>query len=148
MKELVCPNKNEIDEFMYLHSALLRGGLYKIGLYVGQPIILEVISNNPGLTQKVLADMGGIKPSTINVMLARMAKNDLVEIQKDKKNSKLSRVYITKKGQKLNQEAINYKENIKKLQFYNFSEEEVETFKNLLMKVNENLKSMLNEEES
>lgn len=147
-KDIICPRKNEVDEFMYLNGALLRNGLYKIGLYVGQPVILDVISKNPGLTQKTLADLGGIKPSTINVMLTRMAKNELVEIKRDEKNSKLSRVYITEKGKNLCAKALEYRENIQEKQFNNFTEAEVETFKELLNRINQNLQSILDEEEN
>lgn len=148
MEELICPNKNEVDEFVCLSGALLRNGLYKIGLYVGQPMILDVINKNPGLTQKMLANIGGIKPSTINVMLSRMAKNELVQIKKDKENSKLSKVYITEKGKELCEKALEYKEYVYKQQFKNFTETEIETFKNLLNKVNDNLKNLLEEEEN
>lgn len=146
MKDIFCSNKDELDKFMYLNGALLRVELSKIGLYMGQPIILSIISKNPGLTQKMLADMGEVKPSTINVMLARMMKNGLVEIKKDEKNSKLSRVYITEKGEKLSTEAIKYKEYIKEKRYKNFSKKEIETFENLISRINENLKSELEEE--
>ena len=43
MKELICPNKDEVDELIYLKGTLLRNGAYKIGLYMGQPLILDVI---------------------------------------------------------------------------------------------------------
>lgn len=146
MKSVICPEKDECEEFMYLSGTILRNKLYKIGLYVGQPAILDVISKNPGLTQKMLSDLGGIKPSTINVMLSRMAKNDLVEIKKDNKNYKISRVYITDKGKKMCDEALHYKKKIREKQFNNFTNEEKATFKNLLSRVNNNLKSVLEEE--
>lgn len=148
MKDMVCPNKDEFEEFMYLNGTILRNGLYKIGLYIGQPVILDVISKNPGLTQKMLSDLGGIKPSTINVMLARMAKNDLVEIKKDDKNYKISRVYITEKGKKMCMQALDYKKKIQEKQFENFSAEEIEIFKSLLNRMNKNLKTLLDKEEN
>ena len=146
MKSVICPEKDVCDEFMYLTGTILRNKLYKIGLYVGQPAILDVISKNQGLTQKTLSDLGGIKPSTINVMLARMAKNELVEIKKDNKNAKISRVYITDKGQKMCDDALDYKKKIREKQFKNFTNEEKEMFKSLLNRVNDNLKSVIEEE--
>lgn len=148
MKDVTCTNKDEFEEFMYLNGTILRNELYKIGLYIGQPVILDVISKNPGLTQKMLSDLGGIKPSTINVMLARMAKNDLVEIKKDDKNYKISRVYITEKGKKMCMQALDYKRKIQEKQFENFSVEEIKTFKSLLNRMNKNLKSLLDKEEN
>ena len=107
----------------------------------------DVISKNPGLTQKMLADMGGVKPSTINVMLVRMSRNELVEIKKDKNNSKLSRVYITEKGKRLCEEALEYKKAIHEKQYMGFTEEEIKVFKSMLSRMNKNLTEELNKEE-
>lgn len=148
MKDVICTKKDEFEEFMYLNGTILRNELYKIGLYIGQPVILDVISKNPGLTQKMISDLGGIKPSTINVMLTRMAKNDLVEIKKDDKNYKISRVYITEKGKKMCRQALDYKRKVQEKQFENFSDEEIKTFKSLLNRMNKNLKSLLDKEEN
>lgn len=148
MSEIICPNKDEMDSLMYLNTTLLRLGAYKSGLYVGQPLILNIISDNPGLTQKMIADIAKIKPSTINVMLARMEKNGLVKSKKDKENSKICRVFITEKGEKLGNNALNFKNNIRKRQFDGLTEQEIQDFKNILKKINKNLERLLHEEET
>lgn len=147
MKELVCPNKDEIDELMYLKSTILRIGLNKIGLYIGQPAVLDIVTQNPGLNQKVLSNMAGIKPSTVNVMLSRMAKNDLIEIKKDENNSKISRVYTTEKGKELTQKCINFKTKLDEIIYKDLTDKEITDLKSILSKINANLKKELESEE-
>lgn len=148
MKDIIYQDKSEFDELMYLRATMLRIGLTKMGLYVGQPIMLGIVANNPGLTQKNLSIIAGIKPSTVNVMLGRMAKNGLVEIKKDESNLKLSRVYVTEKGAKLAKESDNFKTELDKKAYKNLTDEEIKNFKNILSKVNSNLQKELEKEEN
>lgn len=148
MKEFVCPNKDKIDELMYLKGSILRIGLNKLGLYVGQPLMLDIVASNPGLNQKILANLAGIKPSTVNVMLGRMAKNGLVEIKKDKNNSKLSQVFITDKGKELSKKSTQFKVNLDKIAYKDLTKNEIEILENILSKINNNLKIELEKEEA
>lgn len=148
MKNIIYQNKSEFDELLYLRGTLLRLGLTKMGLYVGQPVMLRIVSNNPGLTQKELSIMAGIKPSTVNVMLSRMAKNDLIEIKKDEGNLKLSRVYATKKGEQLAKKSDHFKAKLDEITYKNLTDEEIENFKNILTKMNANLKKELEKEDN
>lgn len=148
MKEFICPNKDEIDELMYLKGSILRIGLNKLGLYVGQPLMLDIVTSNPGSNQKILAKLAGIKPSTVNVMLGRMAKNGLVEIKKDENNSKLSQVFITDKGKELSKKSTQFKTNLDEIAYKDLSKNEIETLKNILSKINNNLKNELDKEEA
>ncbi|MCX4303712.1 MAG: winged helix-turn-helix transcriptional regulator [Clostridia bacterium] len=148
MNGFVSPNKDEIDELIYLKGSILRIGLNKLGLYVGQPLMLDIVTSNPGLNQKILAKLAGIKPSTVNVMLNRMAKNDLVEIKKNEKNSKLSQVFATNKGKELHEKSMQFKQKLDKIAYKDLSRDEIETFKNILSKINNNFKEELEKEEA
>lgn len=143
MEEINMPGKDELDELMFYKSNLMRAKLSKLGLYVGQPLILNIVVFNPGLTQKNLANIGRIKPSTVNVMLNRMAKNGLIEIKKDENNAKFSKVYATKKGKQLSEKCVEFKTNLQNIIYENITEEEKNEFKNILLKINNNLKNEL-----
>ncbi len=52
MKDIVCPHKTEIDEMMFLKGTILRINLNRLGLYVGQPVMLDIITNNPRINAK------------------------------------------------------------------------------------------------
>ena len=148
MNGFVSPNKDEIDELIYLKGSILIRGLNKLGLYVRQPLMLDIVTSNPGLNQKILAKLAGIKPSTVNVMLNRMAKNDLVEIKKNEKNSKLSQVFATNKGKELHEKSMQFKQKLDKIAYKDLSRDEIETFKNILSKINNNFKEELEKEEA
>lgn len=52
MKDIVCPHKTEIDELIFLKGTILRIGLNKMGLYVGQPVTLDIVASNPRFDTK------------------------------------------------------------------------------------------------
>lgn len=95
----------------------------------------------------MLADIAEIKPSTVNVMLGRMAKNGLLEIKKDNINSKLSRVFITEKGKKLSKKCTKFKTELDKIMMEGLSDDEIESFTSTLSKINNNLRKQLEKEE-
>lgn len=137
--------RDDIGEFIFLSMNLRRIKLSNIGLYSGQPIILKLIEDNPGLSQKEFAELAQISKPTLNVMLGRLQKNGLVEIKYDEKNSKISKVYLTKDGKKKNEIAQKVLEDFEKMHYMDFTNEEEETFKRLLNKMCNNLEKELKE---
>ena len=97
------------------------------------PLIIH-LSKKEGCTQKELADMMQIKPSTLNVMIGRMEKNGYIEKKQDEKDSRKSRIYFTEKGKNISDECYQRFFRIQKtLQEY-FTKEEQEELKRLLNK--------------
>lgn len=124
----------------YLRTHSLLG---EIGVYHGQPPLLCALEENDGLSQRELADILNIAPSTITVMLKRMEKAGLIFRKQDSKDQRVSRVYLTEEG-KIKcikaKEAIN---DLSKECFKDFSLEEKERLKQLLEKMGKNLKEQL-----
>ena len=97
------------------------------------PLIIH-LSKKEGCTQKELADMMQIKPSTLNVMIGRMEKNGYIEKKQDEKDSRKSRIYFTEKGKNISDECYQRFFRIQKtLQEY-FTKEEQEELERLLNK--------------
>lgn len=97
------------------------------------PLIIH-LSKKEGCTQKELADMMQIKPSTLNVMIGRMEKNGYIEKKQDEKDSRKSRIYFTEKGKNISEECYQRFLTIQEtLQEY-FTKEEQEELKRLLNK--------------
>lgn len=97
------------------------------------PLIIH-LSKKEGCTQKELADMMQIKPSTLNVMIGRMEKNGYIEKKQDEKDSRKSRIYFTEKGKNISDECYQRFLRIQKtLQEY-FTKEEQEELERLLNK--------------
>ncbi len=139
--------RDEIGEFIFLSMNLRRISLNSIGLYNGQPIILKLIEENPGLSQKEFAKLAQISKPTLNVMLSRLQKKGFVEVKYDEKNSKTSHVYITESGKIKNKDAQKVLDEFQEFHYLNFTEEEKETFKKLLSKMSKNLENRLKEAE-
>ena len=121
MKYYLLEFQDEFDKFIYYIMNLKRDTLKKVGLYVGQPHILKMINEKPVLPQANLARLAGIKASTLNVMLGRMAKNGLVKIKSDKHNCKIKCVYLTDKGKEVQKIGCKIIDQIKQKQYEGFS---------------------------
>ena len=124
----------------YLRTHIL---LSEIGVYHGQPPLLFLLEKTDGLSQKEIADILQITPSTITVMLKRMEKSEVVTRKQDPKDQRISRVYLTKKGRDLTMQAKEAIKTLAEESFGSFSLEEKEEFKNLLQKMGNNLKEKL-----
>lgn len=133
--------KEVIREHFIRREKLLSG----LKLYRGQAPMLLLLSEKGGLTQKEIAEKMKIKPSTVAIMVRRMRKRGLVITQRDEKDRRFSKVYLTDEGKKF---ICKLKKIFKQLEeecFSNFSEEEREILKNYLERIRDNLKKF-NEE--
>jgi len=133
--------KEVIREHFIRREKLLSG----LKLYRGQAPMLLLLSEKDGLTQKEIAEEMKIKPSTVAIMVRRMRKRGLVITQRDEKDRRFSKVYLTDEGRKF---ICKLKKIFKQLEeecFSNFSEEEREILKNYLERIRDNLKKF-NEE--
>lgn len=140
--------RDDIDKLMFLLVNSRRIILEKIDLYKGQPIILKLIEDNPGLSQKEFAKIARISPPTLNVMAGRLAKKGLIEIKDDENNLKIRKLYLTEKGKEKSFKAQEEMGNLREHYYKGFSDDEIETFKKLLKKVNINLENKLKEVEN
>lgn len=139
--------RDEFEEFIYYMMNLKRNSLKKMGLYIGQPLILKIIEENPGLPQAELARLAGIKASTLHVMLERMAKNNFVKMKNNEHNFKIKCVYLTDEGKKIQEIACQKIGKVKQKQFEGFSKEEKLQLQSYMERINQNLVNILKEEE-
>ena len=133
--------KEVIREHFIRREKLLSG----LKLYRGQAPMLLILSEKDGLTQKEIAEKMKIKPSTVAIMVRRMRKRGLIITQRDEKDRRFSKVYLTDEGKKF---ICKLKKIFKQLEeecFSNFTEEEKEILKNYLERIRDNLKKF-NEE--
>lgn len=117
--------------------------LSEIGIYQGQPPLLFTLEKDDGLSQREIADILKIAPSTINVMLKRMEKSGLLIRKQDTKDQRISRVYLTSEGKCTCKEAKKIIKEFAEECFDGFSVEEKEALKVLLHKMGDNLKNKL-----
>lgn len=126
-------------EILRLHYYRTHTLLDEIGVYPGQPPMLFVLNNKQGLTQKEIAALLKLKPSTITVMLKRMEKADLIMRKQDDKDQRILRVYLTEKGEILCTEAKKVMDNINEECFGNFHDQARIVLKENLNQIRDNL---------
>ncbi len=69
--------------------------LREINLHVGQDNLLCLLWKSDGITQLQLCESLNCEPSTVTNMLKTLEKNGFVYRQRDSKDARISRVYLT-----------------------------------------------------
>lgn len=112
----------------------------KLGLSAGQPKILEFLLEVDSVEQKTIAIHCEIEPATVGTILLGMESKGLIVRKRENDNRRSMFVSLTPEGREY---ALKVKEifdrNEKEI-FSNFSDDEVETLKNLLNRVFDNIK--------
>lgn len=120
----------------------------KVGLHKGQPLILALLWEGEGLTQKEIVEALGLRPSTVTIMLQRMEKARLLQRKADQRDMRFSRVYLTEKGQYLREKVELIEKQLDKECFSSFTSEEKMLLKGFLLKIRDNLKRLNDETQS
>jgi len=120
----------------------------KVGLHKGQPLILALLWEKDGLTQKEIVEALGLRPSTVTIMLRRMEKAGLLQRKTDQQDMRFSRVYLTEKGQLLRERVELIEKQLNEECFSGFTSEEKMLLKGFLMKIRDNLKRLNDETEN
>jgi DNA-binding MarR family transcriptional regulator len=86
------------------HRAFRQSGerkLARLGLRLGQELILLQLAAHEALSQTGLAGRLGVEQATISIMLGRMEKAGLVQRRTDQADARVTRVCATRKGRSL-----------------------------------------------
>ena len=128
-----------LGDLARLHFSRVHTLLSKIGVYRGQPPILVHLCKKDGLMQKELADALNLTPPTITDTLQRMEKAGLLERRTDPEDGRISRVYITEKGRMVKRQVDEIIKEIDEETFKGLTEEEKKLFRQLVLKMIDNL---------
>lgn len=123
-----------------IFSKLVYGHLLPSNLSLGQPKVLEYISEHEGCAQKDIAINCLIEPASVSSMLSTMEKDGLICRKTNTGNRRSSLVSLTELGLEKAGYVKNTFEEVEKKALKGFTEEEIHQLLNLLMKVNRNLK--------
>lgn len=113
--------------------------LDELGLYRGQPSMLNALWAGDGLTHSALAVQLGKSPATITKTVKRMEKAGFVERKPDPKDERLSRVYLTAAGRDVQAAVEQVWQDFEVQAFAEFSQEEMATLRGLLQRVCQNI---------
>ncbi|WP_024621077.1 MarR family winged helix-turn-helix transcriptional regulator [Metaclostridioides mangenotii] len=129
-----------LHKLIRTHFIRSHNELEKLGLYPGQPQILLSLSKRDGQSQRELAEIRSVKPSTNTVMLNRMEKAGLIEKRKDSEDQRITRIFLTAKGSGVCHKLKELQKELEEESFKGFSKEEKIVLKRLLIQMIDNIK--------
>jgi DNA-binding MarR family transcriptional regulator len=110
------------------------------GLYRGQPPLLKALWEQEGLTHSELATRLHNTPATISRMLQRMEKAGFVVRRTDKTDQRVSRVYLTDAGRRVQAQVEATFKAIEAETFAGLRPEEMVNLQGYLLQVRANLR--------
>lgn len=110
-----------------------------LGLYHGQPPVLNALWEHAGMTQSELAVRLNRSPSTITKMVQRMEKAGFVERCDDPADERISRVYLTEAGREVRIAVGEVWRDFARQAFADFTAEEMVQFHALLQRLHRNI---------
>ena len=135
-------NRSLVHEIITLnvtHRYRVSKAASSLGLYFGQPAILEFISYNNGCTQKELAEHLHVSPASVATSLKRMEKSGFIARIDDKDDSRKKRLTVTEKGANALRDFRKVCDETDEQVFSGFTEEEKETLMYFLKRLNMNI---------
>jgi DNA-binding MarR family transcriptional regulator len=114
--------------------------LDELGLYRGQPAMLNALWAEDGLTHSALAGQLNKSPATITKTVKRMEKTGFVQRKADPRDERLSRVYLTAAGRDVQASVEQVWLEFEAQAFAGFAEDEMATLRALLSRVCQNIK--------
>jgi DNA-binding MarR family transcriptional regulator len=117
----------------------LRELLDELGLYKGQPPVLQALWEQEGMTQSELADKLERSPSTITKMVQRMERSGFLERRPDSDDERVSRVHLTEMGRKVQSDVEAILQAFAAEAFDGFTEEELASLYSMLKRIHHNV---------
>lgn len=137
LRELV----HELISISVIHRYHITKSALSVGLYFGQPNMLEFILEHDACSQKELAVAMHISPASAAISLKRMEKAELITRTPDDKDPRKNHISVTEKGKSALSEFRKICDTTDENMFSGFSAEEREELHRLLSRLHENLDS-------
>lgn len=108
-------------------------------MYPGQPKILQSLYQCDGISQREIAQNIHITPATGTIMLRKLEEQGLIIRKMDALDQRVIRIYLTEQGRELAKNMTEIKRKLMGNMFKNFTKEEEQNLKELLLKIERNL---------
>ncbi len=110
-----------------------------VGLSTGQPKVLRYLISHPHSLQKDIAINCDIEAATASLIVDRMLKNGLIKNERVKTDRRARWISITPKGEEAYHKWVEYTSELEKKMLQDFTPEEVENFKDYLLRAYKNI---------
>lgn len=122
----------EVDEHLHFmlreHRNIMRQYFRGKGLFNGQPPMMFVIHEHPGLTQKELAEHMHITPASVAVSIRRMEAEGLVIRENDREDARVLHLTLTPEGERLHTACHGARDEMIASLYEGFTQEELMEF--------------------
>lgn len=132
---------HELILISVIHRYHITKSALSVGLYFGQPNMLEFILEHDACSQKELATALHISPASAAISLKRMEKAELITRTPDDKDPRKNHISVTAKGKNALSEFRKICDTTDENMFRGFSAEDREELHRLLSRLHENLDS-------
>jgi len=112
------------------------------GVHPGQIPMVKLLGEEGGLSQKEISQRLHIKPPTVTVSLKRMENAGLIKRSLDKKDQRISHIYLTEKGKELNKKMTGLIKRNEEIIFQGFTESEICLMKRFIRQMIKNLETI------
>ncbi len=137
LRELV----RELISISVIHRYHITKSALSVGLYFGQPNMLEYVIEHDACSQKEIAAAVHITPASATISLKRMEKAELITRRADEKDPRKKHISVTDKGKNALKEFRKICDTTDENMFKGFSSEERDTLHKLLLRLHKNLDS-------
>ena len=129
-----------MDRLMRLRRSLINSEADENGVYLGQHSVLRYIRENPGCSQQELAEALSQTPAAVALSTKRLLELEFITKEKDPKNHRKYRLFITEKGEENRQKMLEVIRRYTDRIFDGFSGEELEQLEEYTHRMYLNLK--------
>jgi DNA-binding MarR family transcriptional regulator len=138
---------NQQDIFALLHSVMKRmrklaeKELYSFGITSTEMRVLVVLYllHPEGCAQDIIVSQLDIDRSNVGRALKKLERLNYIHREKNEKDGRAYRVSLTDSGRDIRDQILQIRSNIKEVFLKRFSDQELDTFINLLMRANQDL---------
>ena len=130
---------DQLHDFFHAQRNTMQRYFRSCGLFNGHPKILFWLCREAGLTQRELAQRMHISAATLSVSVRRMEAAGLVLRRPDEKDARLTRLYLTEKGEELDRRCRKGREFLINTLYADFSDSDVQTLSSLLTRMTQSL---------
>ena len=139
MKDLYRETVHKMVRANLLHRYRIITALSGLNIYRGQPEILGFLLENGECAPKTLAETLGVSAASIATSIKRMCKAGFVERAEDANDRRINRIRITQKGKEVFLAGREECSKVDAQMFSGITDEEIEKFSEILIKITENL---------
>lgn len=126
-------------EIMQKYYITVEVRLEKYDLVKGQAYLLVLIRDNNGCTQKDLANIIGVKYSSMSERLNKLEKSGYIQRELDKNNLKYKRINVTPEGKRVAIQCRKIVREFEKDLYKGFRKKDKEILENYLTKMIRNI---------